>query len=53
MKRLERDFFIHDSVLVAKNLIGKGLFFNNKKGTIIETEAYKGGTDPASHACKG
>jgi len=51
---LHRDFFKRDTVLVAKDLLGKKLIrkINNKKctGIIIETEAYRASDDPASHA---
>ena len=51
---LHRDFFQRDTVLVAKDLLGKKLIrkINNKKctGIIIETEAYRASDDPASHA---
>jgi DNA-3-methyladenine glycosylase len=52
---LERSFYTRDNVvLIAKELIGKYLFthFNGgvTGGIIIETEAYEGVTDRASHA---
>lgn len=54
-KRLERDFYIRDAVTVAKELLGKiivkkradGRIFS---GRIIETEAYMGTVDKASHS---
>jgi DNA-3-methyladenine glycosylase len=53
--KLERSFYIRqDVVQIAKDLIGKVVFtkFNNEitAGIIIETEAYEGVTDRASHA---
>jgi len=51
---LQRDFFQRDTVVVAKDLLGKKLVrkIGNKKcgGVIIETEAYRSSDDPASHA---
>lgn len=55
MNILARSFYERDTVLVAKDLLGKTLVreINGHKltGIIIETEAYKYG-DPACHACK-
>lgn len=54
MNKLERSFFYNDTLKVAKNLLGKILVHevNGKKlmGKIVETEAYMGATDKASHA---
>lgn len=60
MKRLERAFYARDTVVVAAELIGKVLNFRNTtsqgkskmllSGMIVETEAYLGSVDPASHA---
>jgi len=51
---LPRKFYQRDTVKVAKELLGKTLIrkIGNKKlaGIIIETEAYGGKNDPASHA---
>ena len=51
---LPRKFYQRDTVKVAKELLGKTLVrkIGNKKlsGIIIETEAYRGKNDPASHA---
>ena len=54
-KRLERDFYTRDAVTVAKELLGKiivkkradGIVFS---GRIVETEAYMGAVDKASHS---
>ncbi len=51
--RLNRDFFNQSVVNVARELLGKILVFKNHSGLIIETEAYGGVDDPASHAFKG
>ncbi|MBP7791677.1 MAG: DNA-3-methyladenine glycosylase [Candidatus Goldbacteria bacterium] len=54
--RLTRKFFNRNSVVVAKELLGKILASNlgNKKvsGMIVETEAYRGDKDAGSHAYK-
>ena len=43
MKKLNRDFYLRDSVSVAKDLIGKILVKGETSGIIVETEAYRGG----------
>lgn len=57
MKRLGREFFNRDTVIVARDLLGKFLVrkINNKivRAKITETEAYCGIKDRASHASKG
>ena len=56
MKILPRKFYINDTKQVAKDLLGKKLVrkIGNYvlSGVIIETEAYKGKNDPASHASR-
>ena len=56
MRTLPRRFYNRDTVSVAKDLLGKILVRKIGKqeltGIIIETEAYKGKNDPASHASK-
>lgn len=56
-KKLGRGFFDRDTVLVAKELLGKYLVCETEEGKvvgkIIETEAYKGTDDLACHASKG
>ena len=51
---VERKFYERDTVIVAKQLLGKQLIrkIGNTKlsGIITETEAYTGTDDPASHA---
>jgi DNA-3-methyladenine glycosylase len=56
MSRLEADFFIRDGVTVARELVGKRLV-RRLDGSdvvcrIVETEAYMGPLDKASHAYK-
>lgn len=57
MKKLKRDFYDRDTLIVAKELIGKILVrkYNGKKimSRITETEAYKGEFDKASHSYNG
>ena len=56
MKVLPRRFYINDTKQVARNLLGKKLVRKIGRhvlsGIIIETEAYKGRNDPASHAAR-
>ncbi len=55
--RLSRDFFAREPVAVARELLGKVLIRKTGnlelQGLIIETEAYGGKDDPASHANRG
>ena len=58
MSIIQKDFYIRpDVVLIARELIGKLLVtnFGGKitSGIIVETEAYEGVTDRASHAYSG
>ena len=54
---LGREFYRRDTSLVAKELLGKTLVRSmgskNIGGMILETEAYYGSDDPASHAHGG
>lgn len=52
MQKLSYSFYHRHVVEVAKDLLGKTLVFNNFKGVITETEAYRGADDEASHAFK-
>jgi DNA-3-methyladenine glycosylase len=56
-KPLPREFYLRDAVQVARELIGKELVHSAAagitSGVIVETEAYMGVTDPASHAFGG
>ena len=48
--RLERDFFARDVALVARELIGCAIVHGTRAVMIVETEAYRGPEDLASHA---
>jgi DNA-3-methyladenine glycosylase len=54
--KLERSFYSRDTLLVARELLGKRLVHHSKEGLtvgeIVETEAYIGPHDKASHAYK-
>ncbi|MDR3580932.1 MAG: DNA-3-methyladenine glycosylase [Oryzomonas sp.] len=56
-KPLPREFYLRDAIQVAQELIGKELVHCSSggitSGVIVETEAYMGVTDPASHAFGG
>ncbi len=57
MNVLSEDFYARDTREVAKELVGKVLVFTKSSellsGMIVETEAYYGVNDPASHASRG
>jgi DNA-3-methyladenine glycosylase len=59
MKKLSREFYTRSNVLeVARDLLGKKLVVPNRNGArvaglIVETEAYRGPEDRASHAYSG
>ena len=52
--KLNKSFYIRDTVSVAKELLGKYIFKKSGRsfliGKIVETEAYLGDEDPACHA---
>ena len=56
MKKLSREFYLKDTVAVAKGLLGKYLVYNKNENTfvgmIVETEAYRE-NDLASHSSSG
>jgi DNA-3-methyladenine glycosylase len=56
-KLLREEFFMHAPEQVARHLLGKLLVRREKRGwlvgRIVETEAYLGPDDPASHAFRG
>jgi DNA-3-methyladenine glycosylase len=55
--RLSRSFFTRDPILLARDLLGRILFYRTPEGLIagriVETEAYTGDADAASHAYRG
>jgi DNA-3-methyladenine glycosylase len=55
--RLRRDFYARDPITLARDLLGRILFYQAPEGLlagrIVETEAYTGAADPASHAYRG
>ncbi len=57
LRILNKNFYERDTSLVARELLGKVLIKRiegqNLAGIIVETEAYYGRTDPASHAYRG
>ena len=50
---LGRDFFARPTIEVARDLLGKVLVHRGTAGIIVETEAYPGGDDLASHSARG
>jgi DNA-3-methyladenine glycosylase len=56
-RSLTRQFYNRDPLEVAPDLLGKYLIVKSSKfklvGKIVETEAYRGKDDPASHAYRG
>ena len=56
-KKLPRSFYARDTELVARELLGKHLVRVDgdvvRRGRIVETEAYVGAHDLASHSSKG
>jgi DNA-3-methyladenine glycosylase len=57
MKKLPRAFYDRDTIIVAKELLGKYLVHHDKDiiriGKIVEVEAYLGAHDLAAHSAKG
>lgn len=52
-KPVERGLLLGDPLDVAPALLGKLLVHGERAGRIVEVEAYRGETDPASHAFRG
>jgi DNA-3-methyladenine glycosylase len=50
---LKRTFYLRPTVEVARELLGKIVVHGPTAGMIIETEAYPGGDDLASHSARG
>lgn len=57
MKKLDREFYNRDSIVVARELLGKVLVHeidgNRISAKIVETEAYMGIEDKAAHSYEG
>lgn len=57
MKKLPRSFYDRDTILVAKDLLGKYIIHKTNGvtqiGKIVEVEAYLGAHDLAAHSAKG
>lgn len=53
MNVLDKKFYKQDTLKIAQELIGKYLVKDGKEYMIVETEAYDGPNDKASHAHKG
>lgn len=53
MRKLPRNFYLKDALFLSKEILGKHLVHNSPSGKtigkIVETEAYLGEDDPASH----
>jgi DNA-3-methyladenine glycosylase len=50
---LPREFYARNTVRVARDLLGKVVVKGETAGLIVETEAYLGGDDLASHSSAG
>jgi DNA-3-methyladenine glycosylase len=53
MRPLPRSFYDRDTIVVARELLGKLLVHGDRIGRIVETEAYLGPHDLAAHSARG
>ncbi len=53
MRKLSRAFYDRDTILVARELLGKYLVHADRVGRIVEVEAYLGPHDLAAHSARG
>jgi DNA-3-methyladenine glycosylase len=53
MRKLPRTFYDRDTILVARELLGKHLVHQERIGRIVEVEAYLGPHDLAAHSARG
>jgi DNA-3-methyladenine glycosylase len=53
MRKLPRAFYDRDTILVARELLGKHLVQQQRIGRIVEVEAYLGPHDLAAHSARG
>ena len=53
MRKLARAFYDRDTIIVARELLGKLFVHGDRVGRIVETEAYLGPHDLAAHSARG
>ena len=59
MNKLQKDFYVRNVLIVAKELLGKIFVYHDKitgvklSGRIVEVEAYDGSLDEAAHSFRG
>jgi DNA-3-methyladenine glycosylase len=53
VRRLDGEFYEQDAEPLARALLGKIIVHGNRRASIVETEAYVGPHDLASHSSKG